>query len=108
MFLGGVTNFHASTLVRHLLREGRSWTDFLHLIGHLVIDRLGGTVPAIVEPTSWATRSQKQAQKREARRTCFEELRRLVGPWTDGRLYERKVLDNGMRSSSSLSRDSMG
>lgn len=81
---------------------------FLHLGGHLVIDRLGGTVPEIAENTGWATRSQKQTRGRKARRTCFEELRRLVGPRTDGRLNERKVLDNGTRSSSSSLRTLMG
>ena len=49
------------------------------------------------EPDASATRSQKQAQKRGDRHSCFEELRRLVGPWNDTRIYELKVLDNSKR-----------
>ena len=65
-----------------------------------VIQFLGGTVPEPEEPLVWLIKSQRQAWKLGARRECFEELRDLVGPWST-KLYELKVLNNGMRSSSS-------
>ena len=60
-----------------------------------VIERLGGTVPVIADPTGGVTKSQRQARKRRARCAYFEELRRLVGPWTT-KLCERKVLNKGV------------
>ena len=67
-----------------------------------VIERLGGTVPVIADPTGKVTKAQKQTQKRRTRLACFKELRRLVGPWT-ARLCEQKVLDKGVCSSSGSS-----
>lgn len=69
------------------------------VIRDAVIQFLGGTVPEIEEPAAWLTKSQKAAKNRGARRVCFEEVRRLVGPHTD-RLYELKVLDHGSCSTS--------
>ena len=69
----------------------------------LVIRFLGGAVPDVVESSVWLTKPQRAAKGRGARRDCFEELRRLVGPHTD-KLYERKVLDHG-KCSISASRE---
>ena len=60
-----------------------------------VIERLGGTVPVIADSAGWVTKSQRQARKRRTRLAHFEELRRLVGPWTT-RLREWEVLDKGV------------
>jgi len=53
----------------------------------LVIVFLGGIVP------SWITRADRNRMK-EARRACYEELWRLVGPPT-GRPASLRVLDSG-------------
>jgi len=64
-----------------------------------VIQRLGGTVPAD-EPTGWAIRNVRVSRVRDARRSCFEELGRLVG-FEGGRVLEVKILERGTYSSSS-------
>ena len=57
----------------------------------LVIVFFGGIVP------SWITRADRNRMK-EARRACYEELWRLVGPPT-GRPASLRVLDSGTWSS---------
>lgn len=52
----------------------------------------------ISDPPCWITRTERAKRKREARRACYEELHRLVGPPVEKLVYLR-VLDNGMRSS---------
>ena len=70
--------------------------DVLHLVGRLVIESLGGTVPLVTIGST-----QERAQKRTERRLYFEELKSLVGPWKNTqRVYELKVLERGMRLSS--------
>lgn len=65
-------------------------------------------MPVIADPPGWVTRSQKQARMREARRACFEELRRLVGPWNTTRIQELKVLDNGACALHAIFSESFG
>lgn len=49
-------------------------------------------------PPTWVTRTERARRKREARRACYEELQRLVGPPVEKLVYLR-VLDSGMCSS---------
>ena len=64
----------------------------------IVIKLLGGAVPKVETPTGWIGTADRRRRKRGARRACYEELQRLVGPPVD-RLAYAKVLDNGMCSS---------
>lgn len=61
----------------------------------LAIKFLGGTVPTVGTPTGWIGTADKGRRRRGARRACYEELQRLVGPLADKLAYV-KVLDNGM------------
>ena len=62
------------------------------MTGHLVIKRLGGTVPVVTEPAAGARKAQRWRQK--VRTAYFAELKGLVGPPT-GRFVEREVLERG-------------
>ena len=65
----------------------------------IVIRFLGGMVPEAEGSSGWLPKPQRAVRNRGARRACFEELKKLVGPHTD-KLSERKVLDHGMCSMS--------
>ena len=69
----------------------------------VVIHRLGWTAPEVA-----ITTTDQEKQKRAVRKAYFEELWKRVGPWTSYRLYELKVLDNGVYHLPSLWGGSMG
>lgn len=65
----------------------------------LVIEYFGKTIPTLEEPAAHLDKRQKRARRDALRHTYFKVLKDCVGPWNAERVYEAKVLNNGMYSS---------
>lgn len=77
--------------VRQLFREGTLGTVYRHLPGHLAIERLGGTVPAVSKPIEGSRKSHTWKLKKRA--VYLRKLKEMLD--IDGRFVELNVLDGG-------------